>query len=117
MTATNSLSTNIKFIIEGEEEIGSPNLDSFIASHRDELRADGCIWEFGNYTWDGTPNIYLGLKGMLTIELIARSANRDLHSANAAFVHSPVWRLVWALNTLKTPDERAFNLRGYAQGK
>ncbi len=101
-----SLPVRIIWLLEGEEEIGSPNLDGFIAGHRDELRADGCIWEFGNYTWDGTPNIYLGLKGMLTVELIARSSNRDLHSANAAYVSSPVWRLVWALAALKTPDNR-----------
>src|SRR3954465_8377921 len=92
-----SLPVRVIWLLEGEEEIGSPHLDEFIAAHQDELRADGCIWEFGSYTWDGTPNLYLGLKGMLSVELTARSAARDLHSANAAFVPSPVWRLVWAL--------------------
>lgn len=101
-----SLPVRVVWLLEGEEEIGSPHLDEIIAAHRGELRADGCIWEFGNYTWDGTPNVYLGLKGMLSVELTARSANRDLHSANAAFVPSPVWRLLWALNALKTPDNK-----------
>jgi acetylornithine deacetylase/succinyl-diaminopimelate desuccinylase-like protein len=101
-----SLPVRVLWLLEGEEEIGSPHLDNFIAEHHDELRAEGCVWEFGTYTWDGTPNITLGLKGMLSVELVARSANRDLHSAQAAFVPSPVWRLVWALSALKTPDDR-----------
>jgi acetylornithine deacetylase/succinyl-diaminopimelate desuccinylase-like protein len=101
-----SLPVRVVWLLEGEEEVGSPHLGPFIAAHAGQLRAEGCIWEFGNYTWDGTPNIYLGLKGMLSIELIARSANRDLHSANAAIVPSPVWRLIWALAAIKTPDNR-----------
>jgi acetylornithine deacetylase/succinyl-diaminopimelate desuccinylase-like protein len=103
-TVTGELPVRVIWLLEGEEEIGSPHLDTFIAEHRDELRADGCIWEFGNYTHDGRPNIYLGLKGMLGVELVARHAARDLHSANAAIVTSPVWRLIWALNTIKGPD-------------
>ncbi|HST05298.1 MAG TPA: M20/M25/M40 family metallo-hydrolase [Chloroflexia bacterium] len=91
-------------LLEGEEEIGSPHLDPFILAHRDELVADGCIWEFGGYTWEGRPNVTLGLKGMLSVELVATTANRDLHSGNASHVPSPVWELVWALNRIKTPD-------------
>jgi acetylornithine deacetylase/succinyl-diaminopimelate desuccinylase-like protein len=102
--ARGDLPIQVIWLLEGEEEIGSPHLDRFIAAHRDELRADGCIWEFGGYTWDGVPNITLGLKGMLSVELVALGANRDLHSGNAAVVPSPVWSLVWALNTIKTPD-------------
>ena len=98
------LPIQVVWLLEGEEEIGSPHLDSFIAAHRDELRADGCIWEFGGYTWEGVPNVTLGLKGMLSVELVATGANRDIHSGNAAYVPSPVWRLVWALNTIKTLD-------------
>ncbi len=101
-----SLPVRIIWILEGEEEIGSPNLAPFIEAHKAELQADGCIWEFGGYTWNGTPNVTLGLKGMLCVELLARIANRDLHSANAAFVPSPVWRLVWALSEIKTPDNK-----------
>ncbi len=98
------LPVQVVWVLEGEEEIGSPHLDKFILAHRDELKADGCIWEFGGYTWDGVPNVTLGLKGMLSVELVARGANRDIHSGNAAYVPNPVWRLVWALNAIKTPD-------------
>ncbi len=100
------LPVRIVWLLEGEEEIGSPHLDKFLAAHRDELRADGCIWEFGGYGWDHAPNLMLGLKGMVSVELIATAANRDLHSGLAAYVPSPVWRLIWALNTIKTPDNK-----------
>lgn len=109
------LPVRIVWLLEGEEEIGSPHLDTFISDHRDELSADGCIWEFGNYTWEGVPNVSLGLKGMLSVELVARGANRDLHSAMAAYVVSPVWRLIWALNTIKTPDNRV-QIPGFYDG-
>jgi acetylornithine deacetylase/succinyl-diaminopimelate desuccinylase-like protein len=101
-----NLPIRVLWLLEGEEEIGSPNLDKFISENKDKLRADGCIWEFGGYTWEGIPNVTLGLKGMLSIEMTARGANRDLHSANAAIVVSPVWRLIWALAAIRTPDGR-----------
>jgi acetylornithine deacetylase/succinyl-diaminopimelate desuccinylase-like protein len=100
------LPIRVVWVLEGEEEIGSPHLDPFILAHRDELKADGCIWEFGGYTWEGQPNVTLGLKGMLSVELVATTANRDLHSGNASHVPSPVWELVWALTRIKTPDDK-----------
>lgn len=100
------LPLRVVWLIEGGEEIGSPYLDQFVAEHAAELQAQGCIWEFGGHTWDGTPEITIGLKGMLTVELVARGANRDLHSGNASHIQSPVWRLVWALSAIKTPDGR-----------
>ena len=98
------LPIQVVWLLEGEEEIGSPHLDQFILAHRDELQADGCVWEFGGYSWEGVPNVTLGLKGMLSVELVATGANRDLHSGTAAVVPSPVWSLVWALNAIKSED-------------
>jgi acetylornithine deacetylase/succinyl-diaminopimelate desuccinylase-like protein len=106
------LPVRVKWLIEGEEEIGSPHLEAFMQAHRGELNADGCIWEFGGYTWDGTPKIYLGLKGMLTVDIVARGPVRDIHSGNAAYVQSPVWRLLWALNEIKSADGQ-INLPGF----
>jgi acetylornithine deacetylase/succinyl-diaminopimelate desuccinylase-like protein len=101
-----ALPLNVLFVVEGEEEIGSPNLGRFAEEHRDKLQADGCIWESGYRDTKGRLQILLGVKGILSVELRARGANRDLHSANAAIVESPAWRLLWALNSLKGPDER-----------
>ncbi len=100
------LPLTVKFVVEGEEEIGSPNLPLFAEAHADLLAADGCIWEAGYKDTRGRPGIYLGVKGILYVELSVTGANIDLHSSNATIVPNPIWRLVWALNTLKDRDER-----------
>jgi acetylornithine deacetylase/succinyl-diaminopimelate desuccinylase-like protein len=100
------LPLNVLFVVEGEEEIGSPNLGCFAEEHRVKLQADGCIWESGYKDTRERLRILLGVKGILAVELRARGPNRDLHSANAAIVEAPAWRLLWALNSLKGPDER-----------
>lgn len=96
---------NVKFVLEGEEEIGSPRLGSVIQQNKDLFCNDGTIWEFGGTNYQGHPEIYLGLKGVLSVELRARGASRDVHSANAPLVPNPAWRLVWALNTLKNTED------------
>jgi acetylornithine deacetylase/succinyl-diaminopimelate desuccinylase-like protein len=100
------LPLNVLFVVEGEEEIGSPNLGRFAEQNADKLRADGCIWESGYKDTKGRLEILLGVKGILAVDLRVRTANRDLHSANAAIIESPAWRLIWALGSLKGPDER-----------
>ncbi|MGD8398070.1 MAG: M20/M25/M40 family metallo-hydrolase, partial [Anaerolineae bacterium] len=100
------LPLDVLFVVEGEEEIGSPHLGAFAERHRKELRADGCIWESGYKDTRGRLEILLGVKGILAVDLSVRSASRDLHSATAAVVPSAAWRLIWALASLKGPDER-----------
>lgn len=100
------LPLNVKFIIEGEEEIGSMHLQNFIDDHRDLCAADACIWEFGGRDIDGRPQIHLGLKGICYVELRAKGARTDWHSAQATSVPNPAWRLTWALASLKGQDDR-----------
>lgn len=104
--ARGKLPINVKFIFEGEEEIGSPNIASFAANNPDMIQADGCIWEFGYSDNAGRREVLLGVKGILYVELTARAATVDLHSSWAAIVPSPVWRLLRALQTLKDANER-----------
>jgi acetylornithine deacetylase/succinyl-diaminopimelate desuccinylase-like protein len=99
------LPLNILFVAEGEEEIGSPNLGRFAEANQDKLRADGCIWEAGYKDSQDHLEISLGAKGILAIDLRVQSLGRDLHSANAAIAESATWRLIWALASLKGPDE------------
>lgn len=106
LRARGQLPVNVKFIFEGEEEIGSPNIAEFAASHRAEIQADGCIWEAGYADAAGRREVSLGCKGILYVELTARAANVDLHSSLAAIVPSPAWRLLRALETLKDAHER-----------
>ncbi|GAK14175.1 M20/M25/M40 family metallo-hydrolase [Geomicrobium sp. JCM 19039] len=96
---------NVKFIFEGEEEIGSVHLEEFADRYPDKLASDGCIWEFGYKNPNGQLQVSLGVKGMLYVELEATGANTDLHSANAAVIENPAWKLIWALSTLKNAQE------------
>ncbi|MCS7206731.1 MAG: M20/M25/M40 family metallo-hydrolase [Dehalococcoidia bacterium] len=102
----------VRWVLEGAEEIGSPHFGDWVAQHADLLRAEGCIWEGGGVTWEGAPTVTLGLKGIAYVELVARGANRDVHSSYGAVVPNPAWRLVWALSTLKGPGERV-RIRGF----
>jgi acetylornithine deacetylase/succinyl-diaminopimelate desuccinylase-like protein len=97
---------NIKFCIEGDEEIGSPHLEPFVLEHRGLLKGDACIWEGASVDWDGAPQLYAGVKGLLYVQLEATGANRDVHSSWGTVVPNPAWRLVWALSALKDTDER-----------
>ncbi len=101
-----ALPLTVKCVFEGEEEIGSPNLGVFAEENHELYKADGCIWESGYKDLQGRLQVSMGCKGIAYIELRAYGANRDLHSSNAAIVPNPVWRLVWALGTLKGSDEQ-----------
>ncbi len=100
------LPLTVKFIVEGEEEISSAHLHQFVTQHRDLVQADACLWESGTKDIQENPQLYMGVKGILYLEVEATGANRDLHSAAATSVPNPAWRLVWALATLKASDER-----------
>jgi len=99
------LPISVKFLIEGEEEIGSPNLGAFVKRNRRLLKANACIWECGGVNWKDQPIIMLGLKGILYVQLEARGASQDVHSSMGTVVPNPAWRLVWALASIKDMDE------------
>jgi len=80
MVKTNSLATNIKFIIEGEEEIGSPNLAKFVSTHKDLLKADVILISDTSMISLEHPSIDIGVRGLSYIEVEVTGANRDLHS-------------------------------------
>jgi acetylornithine deacetylase/succinyl-diaminopimelate desuccinylase-like protein len=101
------LPCNIKFIIEGEEEISSVHLKDFVYQNTERLQADACIWEFGGVDHREVPVQYLGLRGICYVELSVETASQDVHSGlGGSIFPNAAWRLVWALNSLKGPDER-----------
>jgi acetylornithine deacetylase/succinyl-diaminopimelate desuccinylase-like protein len=104
--AGGGLPCTVKFCIEGDEEIGSPHMEELVAQHRQLLQADACLWEGGGVTWDGRPQLTLGVKGLLYVELAVRSLARDAHSSWGTVLPNAAWRLTWALNSIKGPDER-----------
>lgn len=100
------LPITIKFVIDGEEEIGSPSLEKFFKTHKDLLAADVCIWETWGKDESENPRLGLGAKGILYVELRAKGPRKDLHSGFAAVVENPAWVLTRALTTLKDEKER-----------
>ncbi len=80
MMATNSLPTNVKFIIEGEEEIGSPNLGTFVKQNKELLKADVILISDTAMLSLDTPSMDVGVRGLSYIEIEVTGPNRDLHS-------------------------------------
>jgi acetylornithine deacetylase/succinyl-diaminopimelate desuccinylase-like protein len=95
------LPCNLKFFVEGEEEIGSPNLPALIGQSGSRFKADACIWEGGGRNLAGDPLIYLGLKGVLGVRLHVRKLAGDAHSSYGTVLPSAPWRLVHALDTIR----------------
>jgi acetylornithine deacetylase/succinyl-diaminopimelate desuccinylase-like protein len=98
------LPCNVIFLLEGEEEIGSPRIADFVAAHRDRLKADFVVTADGAIHESGAPTIKYGVRGIASFELRAKHASRDVHSGNfGGVVPNPVWTLVHLLATMKTP--------------
>jgi acetylornithine deacetylase/succinyl-diaminopimelate desuccinylase-like protein len=107
LDANGELPCNIKFIIEGEEETASVNLYKFVVDNQELLKADACMWEFGGVDHTDTPVQYLGLRGICYVELSVDLLSTDVHSGlGGSIFPNAAWRLIWALNSLKGPDER-----------
>ena len=98
---TGDVPCNIKFLIEGEEEIGSSHLEEYLTKYREKFSCDATIWEFGYVDEQERPIISLGMKGLLCVELHAKCSNADLHSSLAVLVENPAWRIVHALKTIR----------------
>ena len=97
------LPVSLRFVIEGEDGIGSPSLYRFTREHAELLTAEGCIWDEGYRDTKERPVISLGFKGITFLELWAHGARADLHSKWGAIVPNPAWRLVQALATITSP--------------
>ena len=80
MVATDSLPCNVKFMIEGEEEIGSDNLGIFVKSNKEKLKADVILISDTAIVANDIPSIDVGLRGLSYLEVEITGANRDLHS-------------------------------------
>ncbi|MBI5928358.1 MAG: M20/M25/M40 family metallo-hydrolase [Chloroflexi bacterium] len=106
------LPVKVKFVFEGEEEIGSINLPAWAETHRDILGADGLLWEGGGRDETGKNSMAEGCKGIAYFELRCKGAAYDQHSSIAPIIPNPAWRLVWALSTMKN-DRDEITIDGY----
>jgi acetylornithine deacetylase/succinyl-diaminopimelate desuccinylase-like protein len=96
----------LKFVIDGEEELGSPHLRETVLASRDLLRADGALGEGGGRDDLGRPTISLGCRGRILFEMVRAGARQTFHSSLTSVVPNPAWDIVWAFASMKGPDER-----------
>ncbi len=99
------LPVTIKFLVEGDEEIGSAKLLEFLQAHRERLSSDVALSEGGGVNMAGTPQVVLGVKGVVHAELRVRTANTDIHSSMGGVVPNAAWRMVHALASIKDADD------------
>jgi acetylornithine deacetylase/succinyl-diaminopimelate desuccinylase-like protein len=110
---------NLKFMVEGEEELGSRNLPGFVEAYRERLAADFAFFPFYAQDPNGKVIMYLGVKGILFMELVARGGDwggpttRGIHGSNAVWFHSPTWALLQALSSMITPDQKHILIDGF----
>ncbi len=107
LDADGELPCRVKWVVEGEEEIGSVHLADFVHAQRERLKADACLWEFGSVDHRDVPQLFTGLRGICYVQLSVRTAKIDIHSGlGGSIIANAAWRLVWALSTLKDRDEK-----------
>ena len=96
------LPVNVKFILEGEEEVGSVNLDDFIRAHKGELGADVVVISDSPMFARGVPSICYGLRGLVYFQLNLRGSSTDLHSGSfGGAVANPAMVLAQVLAQMK----------------
>ena len=104
---------NVKFLIEGEEEIGSPNLDGFIAKNKKLLNCDAVVVSDTAMFAKGRPSICYGLRGLAYVEVSVTGTDRDLHSGTfGGAVVNPANALVTMIDTLKDAKGR-IKIKGF----
>jgi len=104
---TGILPCNLKILIEGEEEIGSTNLESFVRDHRDKLKADLALISDSGMFARGVPSITYALRGLAYMEVEVVGPNRDLHSGSfGGAVHNPIQALCEMIASLHDNNGR-----------
>lgn len=96
-----NLPVNVKFFVEGEEEIGSLHVAEFVRAHKDQLKADVCVWEGGGKNSLDHYQVVGGMRGIVAFDVDVTTADVDMHSSLASYADSATWRLVEGLSTLR----------------
>ena len=107
------LPINVKFMIEGEEEIGSPNLEKFMKANEKQLKAKYAVVSDTSMFSENTPAIMYGLRGLSYLEVVLIGPDRDLHSGGyGGSVDNPANVLTRVLASLQGPDGKV-NVPGF----
>lgn len=102
-----NLPLNLKFLIEGEEEIGGESISDYVPKHQDKLKADAALVSDTELFADGIPTLCIGLRGLMYLEIEANGPARDLHSGiYGGAAPNPVYGLIELLSKAKDADGR-----------
>ncbi|MDR6870403.1 acetylornithine deacetylase/succinyl-diaminopimelate desuccinylase-like protein [Bosea sp. BE125] len=111
-----TLPCNVILMLEGEEEIGSPNIAGFVRANKEVLKADLAVTADGPRHASGAAAIKFGSRGVASFELRCRHASRDVHSGNfGGVVPNPIWTLVHLLGTMKN-EAGEITIEGFHDG-
>lgn len=103
--AEGELPCGVIVVAEGDALIGSPYLGTLIAERRALFQADACLASGGDRDAGGQPFCYSGAKGLVQVMLRVQQVQEALPAGMAASVPNPLWRMIWALNQIKTDQE------------
>jgi acetylornithine deacetylase/succinyl-diaminopimelate desuccinylase-like protein len=107
MKENNRLACNLKFMIEGEEEVGSVNLENFVINNKEKLKADVVIISDTSMIANDTPSITAGLRGLAYLQVEVTGPNRDLHSGvYGGAVANPINVLCQMIASMKDKDNK-----------
>jgi acetylornithine deacetylase/succinyl-diaminopimelate desuccinylase-like protein len=116
MLKTNTLACNVKFMIEGEEEVGSSNLGPFVSANKDRLKADVILISDTSILANDLPSIDVGLRGLSYVEVEVTGPNRDLHSGvYGGAVANPVQVLCEMIASMKDENNH-ITIPGFYDG-
>ena len=102
-----SLPVNLKFLFEGQEEIGSPNLPEFMAAEKERFACDLVVSSDGSQYSEDQPVLLVGTKGLAALEIHVRGANSDLHSGiYGGTIQNPIHALCHIIDSMRSPDGR-----------
>ena len=114
MMNLNALPCNVKFMIEGEEEVGSVNLGPFVKAHTERLKSDVILISDTSMLANDIPSITVGLRGLTYVEVFLTGPNRDLHSGTyGGAVANPINALTEMIASLIDPETRKIKIPGF----
>jgi acetylornithine deacetylase/succinyl-diaminopimelate desuccinylase-like protein len=104
----------LQYLFEGEEEIGSPHLEDFVWKHKDRLRCDASIGLDGGVNRTSLrPEVHLGIKAILYVELRCKTLKQDTWSGRAQMLRNPAWRLIECLSSIADPATGVIKVEGW----
>ena len=107
LKTTGKLPVNVKFIFEGQEEFGSPQMPAFVAANKDLLACDLVLNADGGQHSETEPSVTVGLRGICELQLDVFNSKRDLHSGSyGGAIQNPLHALAGLLASMHTPDGR-----------